>query len=64
MVKEVFRKRVRIMNWDNIVGINSRIQYEFSTATGEVTKKAGLYCSMSIAVGFYPIQVVKHCILH
>ena len=45
------------------VGINYRIQYEFSIDTGEVMKKTGLYCSMSTAVDFYTIQVVKHCIL-
>ena len=45
------------------VGMNFRILYEFSTDTGEVLKMSGLYCSMSIAVDFYPVQVVKHCIL-
>jgi hypothetical protein len=59
----VFRKRVRIMNWDNTIEINSRILYEFSNDTGELLKKSGLYCSMSIAVDFYPVQVVKQCIL-
>ena len=45
------------------VRINYRILYEFSTDTGEVTKKSGLYYSMSTAVDFYPEQVVKHYIL-
>jgi len=33
------------------IGLNYRILYEFSTAMGEVTKKSGLYCGMSSAVG-------------
>ena len=45
------------------VGIIYRILYEFSTYTGEVAKKSGLYNNMSNVVDFYTVQVVKHNIL-
>jgi hypothetical protein len=42
------------------VRIIYRILYELSTDTGEITKSSELYCNMSIAVDFYPVQMVKH----
>ena len=60
---EVFRKRVGIRIMIIRVGIIYRIMYELITDTGEVTNKSGLYRSMSTAVDFYPVQVVKLCIL-
>ena len=44
-------------------GIIYRILYEFNTDTGEVANKSGLYKSMSTAVDFYLVKVVKLCIL-
>ncbi len=51
--------------WIMIIAVRIiyRILYEFITDTGEITKNSELYCSMSIAVDFYPVQMVKHCIL-
>ena len=46
-----------------IIGIVYRILYEFSTDTGEVANKSEMYMSMSTAVDFYLVQVVKLCIL-
>ena len=60
---EVFRKRVEIRIMIITVGIIYRILYEFSIDTGEVANKSGMYRSMSTAVDFYPVQVVKICIL-
>ena len=44
-------------------GIIYRILYEFGTDSGEVANKSGMYMSMTIAVDFYLVQVVKLCIL-
>jgi hypothetical protein len=60
---EVFRKRVGIWIMIIAVGIIYRILYEFSTDKGEVANNSGLYRIISTAVDFYPIQVVKICIL-
>ena len=53
---EVFRKRVGIRIIIIKDGIIYRILYEFSTDTGDVANKSGLYRSMSIAVDFYPVK--------
>ena len=51
------------MDKDNDNDNKYRILYEIHNNTGEVPEYSGLYCSMSTAVDFYPVQVVKHCIL-
>jgi len=59
-----FRKRVGIWIMIIAVRIIYRILYEFNNDTGEITKSSELYCSMSTAVDFYPVQMVKQYILH
>ena len=57
---ENFRKQLGICIMIITTGIICQILNEFSTDTVEVTKNTGLYCNMSSAVDFYPVQVVKH----
>ncbi len=46
------------------VWIMNKILDEFITDTGEITKNFVLYYNMRTVVDFYPIQMVKHWILH